>query len=163
MENDQLSLFPESKKKLVKNIDRVDITTVETYDTMRKNKLTDLPANTFFMYKTGGTNHLLLKMGNVFPYVKNIKTNTIYKPVLNKTYLQVVIHYKGISYQVSMGRVACAAFIVNDNPEVKKMVDHINGNRIDNRVENLQWESQSNNLKKKKTGKGFFEQRVRYD
>ena len=49
-----------------------------------------------------------------------------------------------------------------DNPELKKMVDHINGNRIDDRIENLQWESQSNNLKKKKMGKGFFEQRVKY-
>ena len=42
------------------------------------------------------------------------------------------------------------------------MVDHVNGNRIDDRIENLQWQSQSNNLKKKKMGEGYFEQRVKY-
>ena len=162
MNDTQLFLFPETEA-IIKNIECVDITTIETYDTMRLNKLTDLPPNIFFIYKTGGFNSLLPKLGPVFPYVKNHKNNTVYKPHLNKTYLQVLLPHNGKGYQVAIGRIACAAFIVNDNPQLKKMVDHINGNRIDDRIENLQWQSQSNNTKKKKMGKGFFEQRVKYD
>jgi hypothetical protein len=160
MNDPQLTLFPE--QKIIKNIECVDITKIETYDTMRLNKLTDLPPNTFFIYKTGGVNSFIPELGNVFPYVKNHINNKIYLPQLNKTYLQVVIKHEGKGYQVALGRVACAAFVYNDNPELKKMVDHINGNRIDDRIENLQWQSQSNNLKKKKMGKGYFEQRVKY-
>jgi len=160
MNDFQLTLFPE--QKIIKDIECVDITKIETYDAVRLNKLTDLPPNTFFIYKTGGSNFFLPELGNVFPYVKNHINSKIYVPQLNKTYLQVIIKYNGKGYQVSMGRIACAAFVYNDNPELKKMVDHINGNRIDNRIENLRWESQSNNLKKKKIGKGYFEQRVKY-
>ena len=107
------------------------------------------------------TRESVIEMKSDMKYIKTIN-NKIYLPQLNKTYLQVMLKHNGKGYQVALGRVACAAFVYNDNPELKKMVDHINGNRIDDRIENLQWQSQSNNLKKKKMGKGYFEQRVKY-
>ena len=93
MNDPQLTLFPE--QKIIKDIECVDITKIETHDTMRLNKLTDLPPNTFFIYKTGGVNSFIPELGNVFPYVKNHINNKIYLPQLNKTYLQVVIKHEG--------------------------------------------------------------------
>lgn len=42
---------------------------------------------------------------------------------------------------VSVGRVIAETFVPNDNPEVKTVVVHIDGDRFNNRAENLQWVS----------------------
>lgn len=126
------------------------------------------------MYITGQTINELLKLNqikynkayNVFvarngEYTIKPITNTynqiytykVYKPKLNNDgYL-----YPGLalSKTKSMGRLVAETFIEIPK-ELKHLigtrqlqVDHINNNRLDNRVENLQWLTQKENLKKR--------------
>ena len=63
------------------------------------------------------------------------------KPWLGLGYLQVYL--SGIRIPQLVHRLVARAFI--PNPENKPAVDHINGNRLDNRVENLRWVTHKEN------------------
>lgn len=45
-------------------------------------------------------------------------------------------------------RLLAETFIPNPSPETHKQVIHLNGDRLDNRIENLQWNSRSETMKK---------------
>lgn len=64
------------------------------------------------------------------------------KPGLGCGYLQV--NLGRIRNTALVHRLVAKAFI--PNPENKPTVDHINGNRLDNRVENLRWVTQRENV-----------------
>ena len=61
----------------------------------------------------------------------------ILKPQTQGRYLRVVLSRDDKNHKCSVHRLVAEAFI--PNPENKPCVDHINGNRYDNRVENLRW------------------------
>ena len=72
--------------------------------------------------------------------VWSFKTNKWLKPCLgNHGYFTVNINGK----TVLLHRLIAEAFI--PNPENKHCIDHINGNRQDNRIENLRWCTYSEN------------------
>jgi len=69
------------------------------------------------------------------------------KPSRNKHgqgYCIVQLRKNGKTYGQAVHIIVAKTFI--DNPENKKQVNHINGNKADNRVENLEWNTQSENM-----------------
>ena len=70
--------------------------------------------------------------------VMSFNRGKILKPQLGSNgYLQVNLYKDGKLYSKLLHRLVAEAFI--PNPECKETVDHINGDKTDNRVENLRW------------------------
>jgi len=68
--------------------------------------------------------------------VRNIKTGRILKPRSRGGYLAVNLYNNG-QKSPDIHRLVAKAFIPNINNS--PVVNHINGNKADNRVENLEW------------------------
>lgn len=88
--------------------------------------------------------------------VKSIKKNDILmKGAYLKGYKIISLWKNGTGRMFRVHRLVAMSFI--PNPENKPCIDHVNGNRSDNRVENLRWvtpkENQNNPITKDKFNK----------
>ena len=63
----------------------------------------------------------------------------------NKGYLRVVLHKNNKPYEHKIHRLVAEAFI--PKIEDKNYINHINGDKADNRIENLEWVTLSENTK----------------
>lgn len=78
--------------------------------------------------------------------VWNSKTKRLLKgDISNKGYLRVHLHNKNIQRKYSVHRLVALAFIVN--PNCKKTVNHIDGDKLNNHIENLEWLTLKENIK----------------
>lgn len=62
----------------------------------------------------------------------------------NNGYYYLMFTYEGKNHHIQVHREVAKAFI--QNPESKPQVNHINHNKLDNRVENLEWCTPSENM-----------------
>lgn len=80
--------------------------------------------------------------------LRNIKTNTIYKTTFNKRgYVQVCVSlgHKDKKKLFKIHKAVAETFIMN--PENKPQVNHKDGNKQNNHVDNLEWVTNAENMK----------------
>jgi len=85
-------------------------------------------------------------LGNIkslFDWRHNTYRNKILKSDLCKWYYRIVLQINNIRKRFQTHRLICLTFL--DNPENKKQVNHKDWNKINNRLENLEWVTQSEN------------------
>jgi hypothetical protein len=80
--------------------------------------------------------------GNVISYVKN-KNGKLLKPEIIRSYYSVALSKNKTMKKHRIHRLVAHAFI--DNQFNKPQVNHKNGNKLDNNVDNLEWCTNSEN------------------
>ena len=81
---------------------------------------------------------------NILGVVKSLKRNIIKKPLLDRGYLKYYL-YNGSKYRYEYAhRLIAIAFI--PNPNDYPVINHKNGDRSDNRIDNIEWCTQSWNI-----------------
>jgi hypothetical protein len=76
-------------------------------------------------------------------YGKRIEKGKILKKPISHGYCRIALQKNGFIRKIMIHRLVSLAFI--ENIENKEQVNHINGIKNDNRVENLEWVTQSEN------------------
>lgn len=77
--------------------------------------------------------------------VRNIKTGKVLKPGIDRYgYYKLNLRHKGKVRYVTIHRLVGMTWL--PNPENKPQINHLNGIKTDNRVENLQWSTARENV-----------------
>ncbi|KAK8840444.1 hypothetical protein M9Y10_030649 [Tritrichomonas musculus] len=87
-----------------------------------------------------------------YPFViRNKKTGKILKESLQHEYPRVCLNRKSYRKHILIGK----QFIINDDPEHKKELDHINRDTTDYHLSNLRWITPSNNQRNRNSYKNI--------
>lgn len=93
------------------------------------------------MKNYNNTKYLVLENGKVI----NSKTNKELKPELTKNgYLRVTIYDKG-KKRFLLHRLVASCYLLNN--ENKSQINHIDGNKLNNSVSNLEYSTQTENIR----------------
>lgn len=76
--------------------------------------------------------------------IRNIKTNNELKGSILHSYRYINFRYDGKNKNKAVHRIIAEAFI--PNPDNLPVVDHIDGDRLNNTIENLRWATHSENM-----------------
>jgi len=90
---------------------------------------------------TGYDNYKISSMGNI----RNILTNKLLKPFVSCGYYNVNLYKNKVSKGKTIHRLVATSFI--NNIENKPVVNHKDGNKLNNDVSNLEWVTASENVK----------------
>ena len=77
--------------------------------------------------------------------IRNVHTRKTLSTKNDRGYDRVVLYDHGVRSIKQVHRIVAESFI--DNPDHKHEVNHINGDKRDNRVQNLEWCTRSDNMK----------------
>jgi hypothetical protein len=91
-------------------------------------------------------NYLIYEDGRV----QNKKTGRFLKASINKGYYVVCLCKNGVQKIAKIHRLVAIHYIPNTNPNFK-IINHINCDRADNRIENLEWCDMLYNTQSKNT------------
>lgn len=93
--------------------------------------------------KTYGKNYQVSNYGNV----RNKETGKYLKLTLRSGYSSCCFTVNKKSLMRKIHKLVALLFVKNDDPDNKIWVNHINGNKLDNRAVNLEWCTPSQNNK----------------
>jgi hypothetical protein len=99
--------------------------------------------------------YMVSDLGNVKSLERKVMTyqglktrkERILKPYLTHGYARICLHKEGDKKMVNIHRLVCEAFLPSING--KEIVNHKDGNRSNNVLSNLEWCTQSENIKHK--------------
>lgn len=78
--------------------------------------------------------------------IKHLHSQRILKPYPRKGYLSCTLSKNGIKKSYSIHRLVAKKYIINDDPTNKTLVNHKDGNKKNNKVENLEWVTAQKNV-----------------
>lgn len=93
--------------------------------------------------------YLISSYGRIFSINYRHRKNSCIKlktKIDDDGYEFIVIHYDNISYGFEVHRMLANMFIENDDPINKTQVNHIDGNKINNYIFNLEWVTPKDNI-----------------
>ena len=149
----QTDMFPETLITKIKSVEKIhicDIVETALYCGRGSDHSYSDVEDYYVLFKTGGENPFMKELGKIFPFVYNEKKSKVVYPVFSKGNYVYPRLYFNLNYKRKdseraqsaykyMHKLIADAFVVNDNPEIKVIADHIDQNKMDYRPENIKW------------------------
>jgi hypothetical protein len=129
-------------------------------ETLNDERLKQLPKGKYKIHSDGGWHYFKDVPGAEYIFTKQIwPWVEVYMEKFDKTYVlqPAIMEIKGFYSQVTLyisqtanikinfHQLVAMAFVPNTEPDKKTIVDHINGWKVDYRIENLRWLTPSEN------------------